>query len=203
MSNHKTLANDVKSDAVLPTEHGNFRMRVFVDKFGAEHSVLSVGLGDSTAPPLVRIHSECLTGDAFGSLKCDCGPQLQASMARIQEEGNGAIVYMRQEGRGIGLEAKIRAYALQDQGLDTLDANLALNLPADARQYDFSAHMLKQVGVSTVRLMTNNPLKIEGLRTNGIDVHERLTHIAGRCQLNNHYLSTKAKRMGHMIPEQV
>lgn len=178
-------------------------MRVFVDKDGAEHSILSVGLDDTSKSPLVRIHSECLTGDAFGSLKCDCGPQLQAAMARIQEEGVGAIVYMRQEGRGIGLEAKIRAYALQDQGYDTLDANLALNLPADAREYDFSAHMLKQVGVSSVRIMTNNPLKINGLESNGIQIEERVPHITGRCKSNNFYLSTKSRRMGHLIPEHV
>ena len=193
---------EIKSDAMLPTEQGNFRIRVFVDDKGAEHSILSVGLDNTTKSPLVRIHSECLTGDAFGSLKCDCGPQLKAAMARIQEEGSGAIVYMRQEGRGIGLEAKIRAYALQDVGYDTLDANLALNLPADGREYDFSAHMLKQVGVDSVRLMTNNPLKIEGLRSNGIQIEERLPHISGRCKTNNHYLSTKAERMGHLIPEQ-
>ena len=198
----KINPSEIKSDAMLPTEQGNFRIRVFVDDKGAEHSILSVGLDNSTKSPLVRIHSECLTGDAFGSLKCDCGPQLKAAMARIQEEGSGAIVYMRQEGRGIGLEAKIRAYALQDVGYDTLDANLALNLPADGREYDFSAHMLKQVGVDSVRLMTNNPLKIEGLRSNGIQIEERLPHISGRCKTNNHYLSTKAERMGHLIPEQ-
>ena len=203
MNNNTAPAVNISSDAVLPTEHGNFRMRVFVDKDGAEHSILSVGLDDSSKSPLVRIHSECLTGDAFGSLKCDCGPQLQAAMARIQEEGVGAIVYMRQEGRGIGLEAKIRAYALQDQGYDTLDANLALNLPADAREYDFSAHMLKQVGVSSVRIKTNNPLKINGLESNGIKIEERVPHITGRCKSNNFYLSTKAKRMGHLIPEHV
>lgn len=177
-------------------------MRVFVDDDGAEHSILSVGLDDTSKSPLVRIHSECLTGDAFGSLKCDCGPQLKAAMKRIQEEGCGAVVYMRQEGRGIGLEAKIRAYALQDLGMDTLDANLALDLPADGREYDFSAHMLKQVGITNVRLMTNNPLKIEGLLSNGISIDERVSHITGRCKTNNHYLSTKAKRMGHLIPEQ-
>ena len=202
MNKDYTLAKDITSDAILPTEQGNFRMRVFVDDKGAEHSILSVGLDNSTKSPLVRIHSECLTGDAFGSLKCDCGPQLRAAMARIQEEGCGAIVYMRQEGRGIGLEAKIRAYALQDLGMDTLDANLALNLPADGREYDFSAHMLKQIGVEKVRLMTNNPLKVNGLLSNGISIEQRVPHITGRCQTNNHYLSTKAKRMGHLIPEQ-
>lgn len=194
--------SEIKADAILPTEYGNFRMRVFVDDEGSEHSVLSVGLDDSQSTPLVRIHSECLTGDAFGSLKCDCGPQLRASMAKIQEEGCGAILYMRQEGRGIGLEAKIKAYALQDIGFDTLDANLALNLPADGRKYSFCAEMLENVGVNEVRLMTNNPLKINGLRTNGIIVQKRVPHIAGRCEANDHYLSTKQKRMGHLIPEQ-
>ena len=202
MKQYHILAQNIQSDAVLPTEHGNFRIRVFVDSAGAEHALLSIGCDDFSKPPLVRIHSECLTGDAFGSLKCDCGPQLQASMARIQEEGCGAILYMRQEGRGIGLEAKIRAYALQDRGLDTLDANLALNLPGDGREYDFCAFMLKQVGIESVRLMTNNPLKVEGLRMNGIEVEERLPHITGRCQTNKYYLSTKAQRMGHLIPEQ-
>ena len=194
--------DDIKADTILPTELGNFRMRVFVDEKGAEHSVLSVGLDDTTKSPLVRIHSECLTGDAFGSLKCDCGPQLKASMARIQEEGCGAILYMRQEGRGIGLEQKMRAYALQERGFDTLDANLALNLPADGRDYGFSAFMLNQVGIDSVRLMTNNPLKINGLHENGIEVEERVEHITGRCHTNSHYLSTKADRMGHLIPEQ-
>ena len=202
MSEYIEPADNIKADANLPTEHGNFRMRVFVDDQGAEHSVLSVGLDNSEVTPIVRIHSECLTGDAFGSLKCDCGPQLQASMARIQEHGHGAILYMRQEGRGIGLEAKIKAYALQDRGLDTLDANLALNLPADAREYSFCADMLRNIGVSKVNLMTNNPLKIRGLRTNGIKVAERLPHLAGRCELNDHYLSTKQKRMGHLIPDE-
>ena len=195
--------DEIKSDTILPTEQGNFRIRVFVDEKGAEHSVLSVGLDDTTKSPLVRIHSECLTGDAFGSLKCDCGPQLKASMERIQEEGCGAILYMRQEGRGIGLEQKMRAYALQERGYDTLDANLALNLPADGREYGFSAFMLNQVGIDSVRLMTNNPLKINGLRENGIRVEERIEHITGRCKTNSHYLSTKADRMGHLIPEQV
>ena len=126
MTNHFELAARIKADANLPTEHGNFRMRVFVDEEGSEHSVLSVGLDDSSAVPLVRIHSECLTGDAFGSLKCDCGPQLQASMARIQEEGCGAILYMRQEGRGIGLAPKIKAYKLQQSGYEPFKEEVSL-----------------------------------------------------------------------------
>ena len=199
MNNNTSPAVNISSDAVLPTEHGNFRMRVFVDKDGAEHSILSVGLDDSSKSPLVRIHSECLTGDAFGSLKCDCGPQLQAAMTKIQEEGCGAVVYLRQEGRGIGLHSKIQAYALQDIGYDTLDANLALGLPADAREYGIAARMLKEAGVKRVRLMTNNPLKIQGLRNNGIHVEKRIEHISGVSLENIQYLSTKGKRMGHIL----
>ena len=152
-------------------------------------------------PPLVRMHSECLTGDVFHSSRCDCGEQLEETI-RVMGEKGGVLLYLRQEGRGIGLEAKIKAYALQDVGYDTLDANLALNLPADARDYSFCADMLRNVGVTQVKLMTNNPLKIRGLRSNGIRVEERMPHLAGRCEYNDHYLSTKQKRMGHLIPEQ-
>ena len=134
----------IKSDANLPTEYGNFRVRVMRDEDEKEHVLLYTGLEKQNGNFLVRIHSECLTGDAFGSMKCDCGAQLQKAMKAIQEEGSGAIVYMRQEGRGIGLEAKIKAYALQDRGLDTLDANLALNLPADARDYSFAADLVSK-----------------------------------------------------------
>ena len=189
----------IEADAFLPTEYGNFRIRVMVDENGSEHTLLSVGLDDRTTTPLIRIHSECLTGDAFTSLKCDCGPQLKASMQKVQEEGCGAIVYMRQEGRGIGLNEKIKAYSLQDQGYDTLDANLALGLPADAREYGIAAKMLKNAGVNRVRLMTNNPLKIQGLRNNGIQVERRIEHISGVSLENIHYLSTKGKRMGHIL----
>ena len=132
-------------------------------------------------------------------MKCDCGPQLEASLKRIQEEGNGALVYMRQEGRGIGLYSKIQAYALQDQGHDTLDANLLLGLPADGREYDIAAEMLKDLGLTKIRLMTNNPLKIKGLRENGIIVEQRLQHQSGVGPRNVDYLSTKKHRMGHLL----
>ena len=193
----------IEADASLPTEFGNFRVRVMVDKKGKEHAIFSVGLDDKDNTdkiPLVRIHSECLTGDAFTSLKCDCGPQLKLAMQKIQEDGCGAILYMRQEGRGIGLKEKIRAYALQDRGYDTLDANIALNHPADAREYSFCAKMLESIAVSRVSLMTNNPLKIQGLLDNGISVVNRIEHIEGIGEFNNNYLATKANRMGHILP---
>ena len=192
--------SDVNSDAELPTEYGNFRIRAFVGPDGKEHATLYTGkLADADKPPLVRIHSECLTGDAFGSLKCDCGPQLEASLKRIQEEGNGALVYLKQEGRGIGLFSKIQAYALQDQGHDTLDANLLLGLPADGRKYDVAAEMLKELGLTEIRLMTNNPLKIRGLMENGIVVRQRVQHQSGVGPRNMGYLSTKRHRMGHLL----
>ena len=190
---------EIEADAFLPTELGNFRVRVTTDTEGNEHSLLYTGDISSAESPLVRIHSECLTGDAFGSMKCDCGPQLKEAMKKIQEAGCGAVVYLRQEGRGIGLHSKIQAYALQDIGYDTLDANLALGLPADARDYKIAAHMLKEAGVKKVRLMTNNPLKIQGLRDNGIEVDRRVEHITGVSIENINYLSTKGKRMGHIL----
>ena len=195
-SNQKTLDTLPESDAALPTQFGDFRIRAFRDPSnGKEHSVLYVG--DITeGHPLVRIHSECLTGDAFGSLRCDCGPQLQASMKAIQEAGKGAIVYLRQEGRGIGLYAKMQAYALQDIGYDTLDANLALGLPADARRYDIAAEMLYTMGVEGVELMTNNPEKRQQLLDNGIRVANRVPLIVGRCAQNNSYLQTHGVGLG-------
>ncbi len=190
----------IESDSFLPTEYGNFRIRVFVGPDGKEHTTLYTGdISNPKNTPLVRIHSECLTGDAFGSLKCDCGPQLESAMRRIQEEGCGAIVYLRQEGRNIGLYSKIQAYALQDQGHDTLDANLLLGLPADGRTYDIAAEMLKDLEVNTVRLMTNNPLKINGLIENGIHVQKRLEHVVGISNFNSEYLATKGARMGHLL----
>jgi len=190
----------IESDSFLPTEYGNFRIRVFVGPDGKEHTTLYTGdVSNPENSPLVRIHSECLTGDAFGSLKCDCGPQLQSAMRRIQDEGCGAIVYLRQEGRNIGLYSKIQAYALQDQGHDTLDANLLLGLPADGRTYDIAAEMLKDLEVGRIRLMTNNPLKIKGLIDNGIDVEQRVEHVAGISSFNSQSLATKSARMGHLL----
>ena len=188
-----TKINNVESDAFLPTESGNFRIAVTPDERGMEHALLYMEGFSKSVNPLVRIHSECLTGDAFHSLKCDCGAQLKKSMELIQKEGAGAIVYLRQEGRGIGLESKIQAYALQDRGYDTLDANLALGLPADARDYEIAATMLKKKNVTSVRLMTNNPLKVKGLRDNGITVSDRVSHISGLCESNRDYLNTKRR----------
>ncbi|MEL0310853.1 MAG: GTP cyclohydrolase II [Candidatus Poseidoniales archaeon] len=194
-----TKIGKIESDAYLPTESGNFRISVTPDENGMEHALLYVDGFEESENPLIRIHSECLTGDAFGSMKCDCGPQLKKSMKLIQQEGAGAIVYLRQEGRGIGLESKIQAYALQDKGYDTLDANLALGHPADARDYSIAAKMLKKKGIKNVRLMTNNPLKIKGLVDNGIEVSDRVSHITGLSDENKEYLKTKSSRMGHLI----
>ena len=209
------------TNAKLPTRHGEFDIHIFENADGQEHVMLTVGLPvakqtevlnqqgtafnqDSDALkeapiPLIRIHSECLTGDAFSSLKCDCGPQLNTAMQAIQETGCGAILYLRQEGRGIGLTNKIRAYALQDQGHDTLDANLMLGLPADARVYDMCGPMLAHVGVDSVRLITNNPDKVAYLTEHGINVVERVPLLVGVNDMNAEYLATKRDRMGHLL----
>ena len=182
--------------SVLPTAHGTFDVIVFRDQQGFEHSALVKG-DLTTEPPMVRLHSECLTGDAFGSLRCDCGPQLHTAMQQIEERGNGVILYLRQEGRGIGLGNKIRAYALQDEGRDTVDANHELGFPADARTYDVAAEILKQLGLSAVKLMSNNPAKREAIEALGIEVAERLPLVIDAQSHNMAYLETKANRMGH------
>ena len=184
----------------LPTAFGDFNISVFQDPAtGEEHVALSKGLETvPNQPVLVRIHSECLTGDAFASLKCDCGPQLQTAQSLIEEAGQGVILYLRQEGRGIGLTNKIRAYALQDQGHDTVDANLLLNLPADARRYDMCSIMLQHLQVKQVRLITNNPLKMKAMTDLGIDVVERVALTVGRNPFNEQYLKTKRERMDHL-----
>lgn len=188
------------SKSKLPTAFGNFEIIAFQDQTtGEEHIALVQGLETVPLKPvLVRMHSECLTGDAFGSLKCDCGPQLHATMKMINDAGQGVILYLRQEGRGIGLTNKIRAYALQDQGHDTLDANLLLNLPADARQYDMCSIMLDYLQIKDVQLITNNPLKIKALTDLGINVVSRVPLTVGLNHFNKAYLETKQKRMSHL-----
>lgn len=194
---------EVPADARLPTEHGEFRIRVFhEEETGLDHVALLLGDMKGPDPVLVRVHSECLTGDAFSSLRCDCGPQLEAAMMIIQEVGWGCLVYLRQEGRGIGLHAKIQAYNLQDRGADTLEANLMLGHPADARDYGIASEILGSVGIGKVNLMTNNPDKVEQLSEYGIDVVERMPLVAGVGEGNVDYLSTKARRMGHKISEE-
>ena len=149
--------------------------------------------------PLVRVHSECLTGDVLHSMRCDCGDQLQECMRRVQEEGAGVVLYMRQEGRGIGLGAKLQAYALQDQGYDTVDANLKLGFGADQREYRSSALILQELGVDRIRLLTNNPLKVDGLRRNGIAIDERIPVVIPSNPHNAKYLETKRTRLGHLL----
>ncbi|WP_369820621.1 GTP cyclohydrolase II [Pelomonas sp. Root1217] len=186
----------------LPTPYGEFAIHGFRESdSGQEHVVLS--MGDLTGqpgdePPLVRVHSECMTGEVFGSLRCDCRPQLQGAMKRIAAQGRGAIVYMRgHEGRGIGLVQKLRAYAEQDAGADTIQANAQLGLPIDARRYDAAACMLRSLGAHRIRLLTNNPLKMAALAEFGIDVVEREASLTEPGPDNEKYLRTKAESMGH------
>ena len=192
--------DEVPSEARLPTEHGEFNIRVFHESdTGLDHVALTMGDMTGPDPVLMRVHSECLTGDAFGSLRCDCGPQLDAAMKAIADKGWGVILYLRQEGRGIGLHAKIQAYHLQDQGADTLDANLMLGLPGDARNYRIASTMLEAIGVSDVCLLSNNPDKAEQLEKYGISVVERMPLVVGVGSSNRDYLQTKVERMGHKI----
>lgn len=193
---------DVPADARLPTLHGEFRIRVFHDEqTGFDHVALTLGEMRGPDPVLVRLHSECLTGDAFSSSRCDCGPQLDAALETIQNHGWGCLLYLRQEGRGIGLHAKIQAYNLQDKGADTLDANLMLGHPADARDYTIAAEMLRGVGIEDVCLLTNNPDKVQSLQELGITVSQRMPLVVGVGDENRAYLETKANRMGHKIEQ--
>jgi 3,4-dihydroxy 2-butanone 4-phosphate synthase / GTP cyclohydrolase II len=188
----------------VPTVHGTFEMRAYRDLVtGAEH-VAIIALDDAGNAPadgaLVRVHSECLTGEAFGSLKCECGPQLDAALDTIAAEG-GVVVYLRgHEGRGIGLVNKLRAYKLQEEGLDTLDANLALGLPADSREYGGAAGILADLGLSSVRLLSNNPEKQRQLEEHGITVSALVPLVVGVSAQNAGYLDTKRERMGHVLP---
>jgi GTP cyclohydrolase II len=188
------------AQAGLPTHSGEFTVAVFeVDGTPGEVAALMRGPLHGEATPLVRMHSECLTGDVLGSMRCDCGQQLSAALALIAREPSGVLLYLPQEGRGIGLANKIRAYALQDQGMDTVDANLALGLPVDRRDYAAAAAILRALGLSQVRLLTNNPLKSAALERNGVRVVERVPLSMPPNAVNRHYLRTKADRMGHLL----
>lgn len=185
----------------LPTRWATFRLHGFSEVgSGREHVALTLGDIGADSPLLARLHSECLTGDGLFSQRCDCGAQLERAMERIAQAGRGVIVYLRQEGRGIGLLNKIRAYALQDQGLDTVEANQALGFPADARRYEVAAGILHSLGVAEVQLMSNNPDKGRTLDQCGIRVHREEPHLAGHNEHNRAYLATKARRMGHRLP---
>ena len=183
----------------LPTAFGEFNITVFQDpETGEEHVALSKGLDTAPSEPvLVRIHSECLTGDAFASLKCDCGPQLQATQRLINDAGQGVILYLRQEGRGIGLRNKLRAYQLQETGCDTYEANVALGFAPDERDYTFAADMLQAMGITRIKLMTNNPEKVKELEQLGIEVVERISLEIPPVKENQAYLKTKKEKFHH------
>jgi 3,4-dihydroxy 2-butanone 4-phosphate synthase/GTP cyclohydrolase II len=189
-------------ETVLPTRYGTFNIVGYVDNTTkAEHLALYMGDITSNEPVLTRIHSECMTGDTLGSLKCDCGQQYDYAMKAIAKEGRGVLLYMRQEGRNIGLINKLKAYKLQNEGLDTVEANLALGFPEDGRKYDVAAFMLKDLGVKCINVLTNNPDKIAQLESYGININERVPIEVEHAHLADFYLKTKKEKMGHILKE--
>lgn len=196
---HETLIEQVES-VDLPTAYGHFRLTMFRSKpDGLEHLALTMGDLTGGEPPLVRVHSECLTGDVFGSARCDCGWQLHSALRQIAEEGRGCLLYMRQEGRGIGLANKLHAYRLQEQGCDTVEANVRLGFAPDLRDYGIGAQILAALGLRRLRLLTNNPQKVVGLAGHGLEIVERVPLVAHAGPFNAHYLETKKEKMGHLL----
>lgn len=196
---HEQLVHRV-AEAKLPTAYGEFTAIAYKSETdNDEHLALVMGDISTDEPVLVRVHSQCLTGEVFGSLRCDCGDQIAIAMRNIAEEGRGVILYMRQEGRGIGIHNKIRAYALQDQGMDTVEANLSLGFPSDLRDYGIGAQILAALGLHSIRLMTNNPKKVIGLESYGLKVVETVSILASTNPHNYQYLETKQNKMGHNL----
>ena len=196
---HEKLVQKV-AEAKLPTKFGEFAVMAYRSTVDAnEHVALVKGDISGDGPVLVRVHSECLTGDVFGSLRCDCGDQIRLAMQSIAEEDRVVFLYMRQEGRGIGFHNKLRAYALQDQGMDTVEANIALGFPADLRDYGVGAQILADLGLHNIRLLTNNPKKVVGLESYGLKIVETMPLIASPNPYNIHYLETKQKKLGHLL----
>lgn len=184
----------------LPTAHGHFRLSMYKSRVtGLEHLALVKGKVDDGEPVLVRVHSECFTGDVLGSERCDCGPQLHAAMEAVEREGRGAVLYMRQEGRGIGLEQKLHAYHLQEKGMDTVEANVALGFAPDLRDYGEGAQILADLGIRRVRLLTNNPCKVKGLDGYGIEIAERVPIVIPPNAYDRRYMETKRTKMGHIL----
>jgi len=196
---HETLIERV-AEARLPSKYGEFRIFAYRSKVDpGEHIALTIGEWSSDQPVLTRIHSECLTGDVFGSLRCDCGEQIELALQTLGQEGTGAFLYMRQEGRGIGLHNKIKAYSLQDNGLDTIEANKELGFDADLRHYDIGAQMLLDLGIKKIRLLTNNPKKVVGLSGLGLEIVDRVEIEVPPNDENLQYLRTKRAKMGHIL----
>ena len=189
----------VVATAAFPTEYGKFKLFAFCNTDGKEHIAVVKGIVRGKKRVPLRMHSECLTGDVFHSLRCDCHAQLDAALRKISRLPRGVVLYLRQEGRGIGITNKIRAYALQDRGLDTIEANNALGFPSDMREYSAAAEMIRALGIKSISLITNNPDKIDELVKNGIIVEERIPHEFGKNPHNAHYLAVKKQKMRHLL----